>query len=518
VERRVDRRDWWERGILFLIAAVAIAQLVPTSADPDLWGHVRFGLDFLESGSLDEYDPYAFTSVQEWINHEWMSEVAFAAAYRLAGSFGLVLLKLGIGLLIAGALYLRLRKSGLDVLALGILLLPIVLLLTPGLVTVRPHLFTYFFLVLLLLVLEWAETSRPRVIFLAPVILAVWINFHGGVLAGLGVLGIWTIGRWIELMRVRSSGSPPSVEARVALEASVALLLGFVSLLANPYGWQLPAFLVRTATIPRPDISEWAPTSILSLPGLLYLALLLAGLLGLHWTRARKRAPGILSWAALAILPLSAVRHLQLFAIGTGILLAPHFASAAERIPRGSRAQGSSRSPIRTPVIIGCFAVGVLMLVRAAPRIQCAEIDADRGILFPVRAVAWLAESEVEGNLATYFDWGEYALWHLYPEMRVSMDGRRETIYPDSIYEEYLRFQNGIGEWDDHIDRHGADLVLFSRLWPAYNLMQLKPGWELLYEDSLAGVFAPSTSARAAQLRATPLPDIPVHGVGLCAP
>ena len=35
------------------------------------------------------------------------------------------------------------------------------------------------------------------------------------------------------------------------------------------------------------------------------------------------------------------------------------------------------------------------------------------------------------GHLVTYFNWGQYALWHLGPALKVSMDGRRETVYSD---------------------------------------------------------------------------------------
>jgi hypothetical protein len=35
------------------------------------------------------------------------------------------------------------------------------------------------------------------------------------------------------------------------------------------------------------------------------------------------------------------------------------------------------------------------------------------------------------GRMATFFDWGEYLLWHLGPEIKVSMDGRRETVYSE---------------------------------------------------------------------------------------
>lgn len=518
MENRPDRSEWWERAIVFLVFAVAVFLLVPTAADPDLWGHVRFGLDFLETGSLDRYDPYAYTSVgHEWINHEWMSEILLAGVYRAAGSRGLLLFKLAVGLLIVGLLYLHLRRKGLDALRGGILLIPVVLLMTPGLVTVRPQLFTFLFLALLLLLLDLSETRHPRAIWLAPLVLAVWINFHGGVLAGLGVLGVWMGGRWISALAARGPEDRPA-RRRAAWRASGAFLLGAAALLVNPYGWELPAFLLRTATVPRPDISEWVPTPIFSGRGIVYLVLVVASLVALHWSRARRRPAPLLAWAALAILPLSAVRHLQLFAIGVPILLAPHFASAAAALPSGSRDSARSAARLRGTLIGACFAVGAIMLTSVVPRFRCVEIDAARTIPFPVRAVAWLERSGVEGNLATYFDWGEYALWHLAPEIRVSMDGRRETVYPDTIYEEYLRFQNGLGEWDDHIEEPPADMVLFSTGRPTYNLLRLAPGWELLYEDSLAAVFAPPRSRSAARLRSTPLPAEPERGIGLCAP
>ena len=36
------------------------------------------------------------------------------------------------------------------------------------------------------------------------------------------------------------------------------------------------------------------------------------------------------------------------------------------------------------------------------------------------------------GRIVTFFDWGEYVIWHFGPRLRVSMDGRRETVYSDT--------------------------------------------------------------------------------------
>ena len=78
--------------------AVAIAAVLSvtalTRADVDLWGHLRFGLDILDSGTLESTDTYSFTSDRSWINHEWLSEVAIAGAWLAGGASGLILLKL----------------------------------------------------------------------------------------------------------------------------------------------------------------------------------------------------------------------------------------------------------------------------------------------------------------------------------------------------------------------------------------------------------------------------------------
>ena len=61
--------------------------------DPDLWGHVRFGTDILKSGRIATLDPYSFTQDVPWTNHEWLSELVFAIAYRAGGVTGLALLR-----------------------------------------------------------------------------------------------------------------------------------------------------------------------------------------------------------------------------------------------------------------------------------------------------------------------------------------------------------------------------------------------------------------------------------------
>ena len=78
-------------ALIFLVIVVAdITRL----ADPDLWGHVRFGQDVLAQRHLIFYDRYSYSAPGHlWLNHEWLSEVLMAAMFDKFGPLGLKLLK-----------------------------------------------------------------------------------------------------------------------------------------------------------------------------------------------------------------------------------------------------------------------------------------------------------------------------------------------------------------------------------------------------------------------------------------
>ncbi len=514
MQRSGQEPSWWSGVIVFLTVAAAFKMLAATVADPDLWGHILFGQRTLELGAVERTDPFSYlTSGKEWINHEWLSEVIFAAVFDLGGGAALTLLRLFIALTIVGLVLRRLLRHGLDPLRAGLVVVPMAMLLIPGLSTVRPQMFTYLGFALTLLILASVEEGHPRRLWLVPPLLAVWINFHGGVLAGVGILGIWGLAKGVQAAvaaRANGAGELASLRAPLAVGAVSA-----GALLLNPYGAGLPAFLLRTGTVPRPDIMEWRALDIASGPGLLYLAAVVLAAFTLTRSRAGRNPALLAPLAVLVLLPLTAVRHVQLLAIGYPILLAGHFPSGWGR----ARAEDVGARGVRRILVTSALLAAALLTLGGLRDVGCIRIDPDRSIAFPVRAVEWLRRSEVSANLAVYFDWGEYAIWHLHPRVRVSMDGRRETVYPDSIYQEYLRFQNGIGTWRDVLDKHPTDLVLAPRNRPTFNLMRSQSDWEMLYEDPLGAVFARRDGALIRRLRATPVPDgVPFDGAGSCVP
>src|SRR4029077_20131931 len=67
------------------IASGFVAALAPPRADPDLWGHLRFGADIVAHG-IPARDPYAFTSAPTWVNQSWLADVLMHATWAAGGA------------------------------------------------------------------------------------------------------------------------------------------------------------------------------------------------------------------------------------------------------------------------------------------------------------------------------------------------------------------------------------------------------------------------------------------------
>ena len=86
------------------------AAILGLQSDPDLWGHLRFGFDFLDTLRVPSRDVYSFTGDRVWINHEWLFELLVALVQRSGGWGGIRLLVLAIAAATAIALAVRMQR------------------------------------------------------------------------------------------------------------------------------------------------------------------------------------------------------------------------------------------------------------------------------------------------------------------------------------------------------------------------------------------------------------------------
>jgi hypothetical protein len=492
--------------VVALLIGFALFWFSDSAADPDLWGHVRFGQDIVRTGLVRQQDVYSYrTAGQLWINHEWLSEVIFACIYDARGPAGLIVLKALTSLLILALSYAHLRRRGLEAYPSALLLMLVSVPYHLGLNTVRPQLFTYLLFLLLLLVLEGTRADLSWRVGLIPAIIAAWVNLHGGFMAGAGVLGLWGAFRAVAWVR-----NPARRLAELAILGLLGLGCGLAMCL-NPYGYALLDFLLRTATVPRPEISEWTPMVLTSLPGALFLGLLALGIAGLAASRRPRRPEAIAVLSITAALTMQANRHYPLFALALIVGAGEHLADALRRV-RPARPS----TPGRTRAVLALLA-GILFAVSSRAHWTCIRIDPFY-FPYPARAVDFLARSRVHANLAVPFTWGEYVLWHLGPRVKVSIDGRRETVYSEETYQQTLDFQRGTGAWDALLESSATDLVLAPQGSPTSNLMVGRKGWVAVRQDSFCVLFAREGFPGLERFLETPESRLPPDGAGLCFP
>ena len=476
--------------LILLVFTLCLFRISETEVDPDLWGHLKFGGDIWASSKACQADTYSYLSGEVlWINHEWLAETILYLLYKSWGTTGLILFKTGLSFLILGTLYRHFVRSGLRPVRAGFLLVFALLMLLPGVWHIRPQLFTYcFFLGTVILILR-AEQGDLRGLWLTIPIVGLWANLHGGVLSGLGVLGIYALARALTRLLKRHSWFEWNVV--------VPIFLAFVASFLTPYGagqWKL---LLQPIVLVRPEIPEWQAVPLFSPYGLVYGALLLLTSASLFSARHRVSLTIFVNYTAIAITPLLAVRNGPLMAIGTLILTAEYLAKALEtwipskqEVPRrGSQALWSITS------IILAFGLAVLSI----PNLRCIRFPPDTD--YPVGAVRLLKESGTRGSLAVFFNWGQYVIWHLGPGIRVSIDGRRDSLYSEKIYWQNLNFSEGRDGWDTLVTNHDTHLALVSRHYPIYELMKGRPGWSLAYEDKHSALFVADASLFGEKLK-----------------
>lgn len=499
-------------AIGLLIVGIALLYLSDSVADADLWGHLTFGQDILTAKTIPAHDTYSYlTSHSTWINHEWLSEVIFAAVYGAMGPRGLIALKAVLSLTLIAGSYIHLRVLRLTPMRAASVLLVLIWALQPGVGTIRPHLFTYVGFFAVLLIIHAAESGRSGWLWVLPVVFALWANLHGGFLAGAGLLAFWGSVRSIALIRDVTRAGRRRAEIVRALSLGAPLAGAALAILVNPYGVGLVAFLLRTATVPRPEIVEWAPLSLTGEFGLAYVILSALTAVTVASLQRDGKHVSVAILIGMALAPLIAARHLPLFALTFAVFGGPGLLEPWNRwLPyREDPRLGWS--------VAALPAIGAaLCIVLTIPKLACIRLEPAVSP-FPTRAIGLLKRSGVEGNLATTFNWGEFTIWHLGPRIKVSIDGRRETVYSDDVRRQALDFENGRHEWDAVL-RAGADLAVVQAGTAADNLLQREPGWALIHQDTLSRVFVRTESPRRLTLSRTPAPEISPDGQGMCFP
>ena len=457
--------------------------------DGDTGWHIRTGERILATGAVPRSDPYSFTKPgEEWFAWEWLSELLLAAAFRLADLKGVVLTA---GVLIAGFGLLLLRwmlwRGATPVAALP------VALVAYGASSVhflaRPHLFTWWLLVICLWLWERDTLRGDRRIWLLVPLTALWANLHGGFAAWLVSLAALGAAQAVEA----ALGWRPAPAYSPARRSALLWLACAAATLANPYGWRLHLHLIQylNAGWIRDSVVEFRSPVFRTENTFLFELLLFGGLMAAAASMARRRlAPAvlILLWAHAALV---SARHIPIYAIVAAPAIATELSALWRRLaaPRTIAGALESAAADWAPQLGRLSVWAALGVAALASGLIPAQWPADfPEKRFPVAMVS-RQEAALEGAAVFASDeWADYLIYRLPGRTRVFLDGRSD-FFGQELVGDYLAVWSGRHDWEQILARHGPGVVLVPASAAVASLLKMSRNWRLVDDDGQAALF-----------------------------
>jgi hypothetical protein len=448
----------------------------------DLWWNVAAGREILQNGSFWLSDSWSYTSAgNAWANHEWLADILYYLWVSAFGLESLVYWKWLVVVLAYLILQVSLSRKGVQPAAAFVCAVVAVAVAAPF-IDIRPHLYSLLgFSVLLFLLL-----NRTPSIWKLLLLFVIWVNLHGGFIFGLMALGI-LIFPWHDL-RLKALYQP----ARVVLLCTIACLL-------NPDGinsFLLPLIYALDSSSPYRQLGEWLPPFS---PGGITSPLFIWALWALPVVALAYALPGVrkvngVPWQRLVLcaltllMSLTSRRFIPLFAISFAVMSAPVVAYCLEKIR-------VEKLNVALAIIALCWG-GYRMLpypLSAGPAYHYLTAEYS----YPIDTLNYIEANTLGGNVFALYNWGGYIHWRTDGELKVFIDGRANTVYDDTTYNQYVDVLRGKPGWQELVESSGAEYFL----WP-YNMygglakfqaMVNSGRWVPVYQDSLSYLLARNT-------------------------
>jgi len=457
----------------------------------DVWAHAKYGEWYCDRQApleVEPLSPFSDKSVP-FANVAWLSQVAYHLIYQfgaaVAGgdaesqlrggaealrSFHLLLLIARFTLL-----WLALKRFGgspswatvgvfLYIFAVGL-----------GSAIQRPQAFGLFFFTVVIYALSAPTLSRRAIVFL-PSMFLLWANLHGTFIAGLGLLGCFTLGRTIER---------GVFDRDVQRLVFVGVLSGLATLV-NPHGMFLYKHLFAFGAHPNlKSMTEWFPMRFTAQGGahwpylMSVLILVFLGVLG-----GRKIGPsGWLVALPFAVWPWFQARAMFWWWTVAVWLMARLGPGLADRFPTMPSLRDGERSRAKAWMAVAMIvpAVCVFPPVRNLMPGVTNDLDhtvaagtpwrlalelkaplADEGRWLPALREALRAgypDGQYRGPIFSSETQGDFLVWALPSDMPVLMFTHAH-VFPFNYWESCRDVKAGNPGWREFLAQNRANLIV----------------------------------------------------------
>jgi hypothetical protein len=463
---------------------------------PDVGFHLQSARWMLENHSFIVKDSFTYTSFgNNYYDLQWLYQLFLYALYKLGKDELLVIVN---AILICASVLLawfRCRKESLNAIRPALFLLLVIIGSQSLMWEIRPHVFSWLFLSLILLILSNYKAGKSKQIYFIPVIIIFWVNSHSLSILGLVIIGIYLFGTYLE-------------EKKWDIQLLRIFAISFLCFLINPYFFEGFLFpfkqfnLISTENSQKLFIAELqSPFTLTFLKQqgwdylvnpLFYLQVysILAILTLVKLIRKKQFTKALLIFAFFIILYM-AIKNYGYFLIVTlpfVVIYLNEWLDERKKKKKWNDTKFTARLNVISMVlaiVIGwlCITDG-LKILRQSPYRFGISIDEQS---VPVEATAFLNKNKIYGKLLNHLDFGGYMMFN-YPE-KVFIDGRLELPKPEFI----KKYFNGLnpGGLESLLSEYDPEIIIFpftkAVAWWSY-LIKSK-NYRAVYFDGLAAIY-----------------------------
>jgi hypothetical protein len=420
-------------SFLILFSAISYNLFSQSLWDGDFWWHIAAGRYIIDTGSLPEKDPFSFTSELEEnkslrperesfiLKQYWLAQVIFYLIYSHTGAKGIIILKSLLHLLLLLLIFWGLYQRGVRSYIIFVFIFLVYISATPF-TGERPVLFTIIFSVITFLLLDNFLRNKNRKIYLLIPLMLLWSNMHGGFILGDVIILTFMLGELINIILKRTTYS----RREILIFYSVAILSIIASSL-NPNGLQ--AFLIAFSPKYKHftmEIQEYQPPFIMYKEKLTHINwgyIIIISLFPLILFRIKKiNFAHLLLLSGLLFMGLNALRFTIYYSAIGAIVLGSELNLLIEQL--FNKKLSVEQSKRMTAGFTLAMFFSAILYFGGVVRFEGLRFKHATWYSIPEKAVDFIEENKLPGNIFNDFLIGGYLAWRLYPWKKNFIDTR----------------------------------------------------------------------------------------------
>lgn len=454
----------------------------------DIGFHLSGGRWIAENFSFPYTDTFTYTVTgNEYIDIQWLFQLINFIVFKISGYDGLTFLNVILIGMVFILILKRLAAGNIPVIY-SVLSLLLTIIAIQVRISNRPEVFTWIFMLLVLIILDNYYLFKSRKLFLLPLIMILWVNSHGLFIIGLFLIGCYFITAFISDKKIDSY-------------LLKWLLISAAACFINPYfidGAFFPFYLytrLQSSNIFKNSISELgSPFGLIKdLPFDIYLYITIAILsfILIIVTFKKRKFHEFAILAVFFYLSYVSYRNLSLFLIYAVYIIT---ISAYDILSKYRFSGKSDKNNSAHYISSACSLVIILICIRVITGAYYADYKS--AILFgtgvnnnslPDKLSDYMNDNKISGNMINQLELGGWLHWKT--GQPVFIDGRLEVMKED-FFEEYNKsFKvNGLKSLTQMFN---PSMIIFNHssayLWS--DEIRKLDGWSIFYVDGFFAAF-----------------------------